>query len=65
MTEVLGLDLDEAVALFKSKGYNVVCCEVRSKKGVPDGSDNRVIRVRIDERAAAVYLAYSVFKTRI
>ena len=65
MTEVLGLSLEEASDLFKGRGYNVVCTEVRSKKGVEGGSDKRVIRVRMDEQAKTVYLAYSVFKTRI
>ncbi len=65
MTELNGLALDEAVALAESAGYRVICCEVRSKKGVPDGRDKRVIRVRMDEAAATVYLAYSIFKTDI
>ena len=65
MTEVLGLPLSEAEAYYKLNGYRVVCSEVRSKKGVPDGTDKRVIRVRMDEQAKTVYLAYSVFKTHI
>ena len=65
MTDVLGLAIDEAESLYKSRGYIVVSNEVRSKKGVPDGIDKRVIRVRMDEQAKTVYLAYSVFKTHI
>ena len=65
MTDVLGLALEEAVRLYESKGLKVVCTEVRSKKGVPDGSDKRVIRVRMDRPENTVYLAYSVFKTEI
>ena len=65
MTDVLGLSLEEACALYKGMGYNVVCTEVRSKKGIEGGSDKRVIRVRMDESAKTVYLAYSVFKTQI
>ena len=65
MTQVLGLALDEAVKLLEREGHKVVCIEVRSKKGVPDGDDKRVIRVRTDKAADTVYLAYSVFKTRV
>ena len=65
MTELLGLSLDEAVALAEAAGYSAICCEVRSKKGVPGGDDKRVIRVRMDEAAKTVYLAYSVFKTDV
>lgn len=65
MTDVLGLPLEEAIGLLKGEGYTVICCEVRSKKGVPDGSDKRVIRVRTGNTADTVYLAYSVFKTDI
>lgn len=65
MTHVLGLALEEAVAEAESRGYIAVSNEVRSRKGVPDGDDKRVIRVRMDESAKTVYLAYSVFKTRI
>lgn len=65
MTAVLGLPLDEAEALLRGRGYTVISSEVRSKKGVPEGNDKRVIRVRMDESAKTVYLAYSVFKTQI
>jgi hypothetical protein len=51
--------------MLRAEGYNVVSLEVRSKKGVPEGSDKRVIRVRIDEPEKTVYLAYSVFKTAV
>lgn len=62
---VLGLPLEEVISLYESEGYKVVCTEVRSKKGVPDGNDKRVIRVRRDDAAKAVFLAYSVFKTSV
>ena len=65
MTDVRGMDLALAESILKSEGYNVVKIEVRSKKGVPDGKDKRVIRVRTDEAAKTAYLAYSVFKTEI
>ncbi len=62
---VLGLPLEEVISLYESEGNKVVCTEVRSKKGVPDGNDKRVIRVRRDPETNTVYLAYSVFKTVI
>ena len=65
MINVLGLRLEDAVSLCEAEGRSVISIEVRSKKGVPDGSDKRVIRVRTDEAANTVYLAYSVFKTEI
>ena len=65
MTDVRGLELGLAESMLRAEGYNVVSLEVRSKKGVPEGNDKRVIRVRIDEPEKTVYLAYSVFKTAV
>lgn len=65
MTDVRGYSLETAEKLLRSEGYNVVSEEVRSKKGVPDGDDKRVIRVRLAETENTVYLAYSVFKTAV
>lgn len=65
MTDVRGLPLSEAENILKNEGYNVVCSLVRSKKGVPEGSDERVVRVRLDEAENTVFLAYSVFKTTV
>ena len=65
MIRLLGLRLEEAITLLEAEGRKVSCIEVRSKKGVPDGSDKRVIRVRTGDTADTVYLAYSVFKTDI
>jgi hypothetical protein len=59
----MGLDL--AVKLLEEEGYIVVTREVRSKKGVPDGDDKRVIRVRSAGSDNTVCLAYSVFKTAV
>ena len=65
MTDVRGLKLETAESLLRAEGYNVVSLEVRSKKGVPEGSDKRVIRVRMVESEKTVYLAYSIFKTTV
>ena len=65
MTDVRGFELRKAEDILRSEGYKVVSCEVRSKKGVPDGDEKRVIRVRLVESENTVYLAYSIFKTRI
>ena len=65
MTDVRGFRLSDAESILKSEGFNVVCEEVRPKKGVPDGNDERVIRVRMVEAENTVYLAYSVFKTEV
>ena len=59
------MELSRAEELLRSEGYNVVSVEVRSKKGVPDGDDKRVIRVRRDETGNTVHLAYSIFKTAV
>ena len=59
------MELSAAEAMLRAEGYNVEASEVRSKKGVPDGSDKRVIRVRLDETGNTVFLAYSVFKTAV
>ena len=65
MTDVRGFWLSDAESILKSEGFNVVSEEVRSKKGVPDGDDKRVIRVRMVGAENTVYLAYSVFKTEV
>ena len=65
MTDVRGYELSAEEEILRAEGYNVEAAEVRSKKGVPDGCDKRVIRVRRDETGNTVYLAYSVFKTAV
>ena len=65
MTDVRGYSLSLAEEILRSEGYKVAVSEVRSKKGVPDGDDKRVIRVRMVESENTVYLAYSVFKTAV
>ena len=65
MTDVCGYRLSRAEEILRSEGYNVVSREVSSKKGVPDGDDKRVIRVRLVRSENTVYLAYSIFKTAV
>ena len=65
MTDVRGMELSAAEAILRAEGYEVASCEVRSKKGVPEGDDKRVIRVRRVGTGNAVCLAYSVFKTAV
>lgn len=62
MTSVLGLPLDLAKELLLREGISVTCLEARSKKGVPDGTDTRVIRqIMLKENHAS--LLYAVFRT--
>ena len=62
MINVQGLPLSRAKELLANEGVAVSCREARSKKGVPDGTDARVIRqTQLDE--ATVLLIYSVFRT--
>ena len=62
MISVLGLPLDRAKALLESSGWTVTLEEARSKKGVPGGTDARVIRqTQTGDSTAA--LVYAVFRT--
>ena len=65
MTDVRGFALSDAEDVLRSEGYKTVSVEVRSRKGVEDGYDKRVIRVRLVDSENTVYLAYSVFKTTV
>ncbi len=62
MTNVLGLPLDRAKELLEREGVTVTAEETRSKKGVEDGSDARVIRQDIQD-GQNVTLLYAVFRT--
>ena len=63
MTSVLGLPLERAKEVLSKEGVSVTCREVRSKKGVPDGTQPRVIRQTIlDVNHAS--LLYAVFRTK-
>ena len=62
MTGVLGLPLARAKELLAAEGFAVTVTEARSKKGVPGGTDARVIRqTRTGE--AECSLVYAVFRT--
>lgn len=62
MRSVLGLPLEEAVALLTLDGYRVETVETRSKKGT-GGTDNRVVRQQ--ERDGTVQLLYAAFITTV
>lgn len=65
MTNVLGLELDEAAALLAKEGYLVETVEARSRKGVASADSRRVIRViELEGREAkTVQLVFSEFRT--
>ena len=65
MTDVRGYRLERAEDILRSEGFKIVSQQVSSKKGVADGNDKRVIRVRMVESENTVYLAYSIFKTAV
>ena len=62
MTSVLGLPLDQAKALLEQEGVTVLAEETRSKKGVENGVDARVIRQDILDETH-VRLLYAIFRT--
>ena len=61
MTNVLGLPLEQAKEVLSKEGVSVRCLEVRSKKGVPDGTQSRVIR-QTSLDASHASLLYAVFR---
>ncbi|HML66943.1 MAG TPA: hypothetical protein PKA81_00985 [Clostridia bacterium] len=61
MISVLGLPLARAKELLAAKCAVITITEARSKKGVPGGSDARVIR-QTQTGEAACTLVYSVFR---
>ncbi|MEA5049551.1 MAG: hypothetical protein VB034_13240 [Eubacteriales bacterium] len=62
MTNVLGMPLDAAYLTLQREGFELVLKEVRSKKGIPDGTSKRVIRQTVlDEER--VLLTYALFRT--
>ncbi|MCE5188897.1 MAG: hypothetical protein LLF75_06915 [Eubacteriales bacterium] len=63
MTNVLGFPLAQATEILSQEGISVSCLETRSKKGVPDGTDMRVVRQNILNEGHAV-LIYAVFRTK-
>ena len=62
MINVLGLGLDRAKQLLDDAGWAVTLDEARSKKGVPGGTDARVIR-QTQTGESTVALVYAVFRT--
>lgn len=61
MTDVLGLELAEAIRRLERDGFAVVTEEARSRKGT-NGQENRVVRQRIldDGRVALTYALFCV-----
>ena len=59
---MIGLPLERAKELLVSEGFIVSAEEARSKKGVPDASEARVIR-QTHSDGSHVMLVYSVFRT--
>ncbi|HWQ06268.1 MAG: hypothetical protein ABFD03_06350 [Clostridiaceae bacterium] len=62
MTNVLGFPLDTAKELLALEGCLVETREARSKKGVFDGSERRVIQ-QSARGENEVLLVYAIFKT--
>lgn len=62
MTSVLGYPLDRAIEALQSEGFRVETEEARSKKGVLDGTELRVIR-QSEPVGNLVNLVYALFKT--
>lgn len=62
MTSVLGYPLERAIELLAQEGATVTCREARSKKGVSNGTQTRVIRQTILD-ASHASLLYAVFRT--
>lgn len=53
---MLGLDVESAVKMLKTEGYNVELVELSSRKGV-DGNEVRVIRQRLTDHGAVPLVA--------
>jgi len=62
LTCVIGLPLERAKELLVSEGFVVSVEEARSKKGVPDATEARVIRQTCSD-GSRVMLVYSAFRT--
>ena len=63
MTNVLGLPLQMALDALKREGVTVDLQEARSKTGVLNGDDSRVIRQEYHDETRAT-LVYAVFRTQ-
>ena len=62
MTCVLGFPLRLAKEILSREGVDVICLETSSKKGVPNGTQMRVIRQTVLD-ASHASLLYAVFRT--
>lgn len=62
MISVLGLPLSRAKELLAAEGVEVTIEETRSKKGVYNGTESRIIRQTQTNETHAT-LVYSVFRT--
>jgi len=63
LTDVLGFKPDAAADLLRREGFSTDLNEVRSRKGVPDGDDARVVRQTMTG-PDRVELLYAVFRTK-
>lgn len=63
MTNVLGFRLEAAAETLRQEGFTVEFREVRSRKGVSDGDDSRVVGQTVTE-PGRVTLMYAVFRTK-
>lgn len=63
MTNVLGFRLDAAVEALRRDGLKVELRQVRSRKGVPDGDDSRIVKQTVID-PEHVELLYAVFRTK-
>lgn len=63
MTDVLGCELETALKMLREQGSSVTLCEVRSRKGLPDG-EKRVVRQQLTQEGC-VKLTYAVFQTEL
>ena len=64
MTVVLGLKLDDAKALLDGEGFAVLTEEIRSRSGVANGDEARVVKQRQAD-GRTVELTYAIFKTEV
>lgn len=62
MTSVLGFPLERAREILLGEGYRVETLEARCKKGVPNGTEQRVIR-QSAPNGNTVTLIYALFQT--
>ena len=62
MTSVLGFPLERAREILLGEGYRVETLEARCKKGVPNGTEQRVIRQSAPS-GNTVTLIYALFQT--